>query len=94
MGRVFLAYDPVLNRQVGLKLIDAGGDRDSNDVVAAERRGATLQDQLAKREASGRVAQIFDVGDRDGYFYIAMEYIEGEDLSELVARGPLDPSAR
>src|ERR1700691_5088069 len=91
MGRVFLAYDPVLNRQVGLKLIDAGVDRDSIDVVAAERRGATLQDQLAKREASGRVAQIFDVGDRDGYFYIAMEYIEGEDLSELVARGPLEP---
>src|SRR5580698_3257450 len=91
MGRVFLAYDPVLNRQVGLKLIDAGGDRDSIDVVAAERRGAILQDQLAKREQSGRVAQIFDVGDRDGYFYIAMEYIEGADLSELVANGPIDP---
>ncbi len=91
MGRVFLAYDPLLNRQVGLKLIDAGGDRDSIDVVAAERRGATLQDQLAKREQSGRVAQIFDVGDREGYFYIAMEYIEGEDLSELVANGPIDP---
>src|SRR5580658_10307098 len=91
MGRVFLAYDPVLNRQVGLKLIDAGGDRDSIDVVAAERRGAILQDQLAKREQSGRVAQIFDVGDRDGYFYIAMEYIEGEDLSELFANGPMDP---
>ncbi len=91
MGRVFLAYDPLLNRQVGLKLIDAGADRDSIDVVAAERRGATLQDQLAKREQSGRVAQIFDVGDREGYFYIAMEYIEGEDLSELVANGPLDP---
>lgn len=90
MGRVYLAYDPVLNRQVGLKLIDSGGDRDSLDVVAAERRGAILQDQLAKREPSGRVAQIFDVGDRDGYFYIAMEYIEGEDLSELVTRGPID----
>src|SRR3984957_4025008 len=91
MGRVYLAYDPVLNREVGLKMIDAGGDRDSLDVIEAERRGATLQDQLAKREASGRVAQIFDVGDRDGYLYIAMEYIEGEDLSELVARGPLEP---
>src|SRR5438270_7909833 len=91
MGRVFLAYDPVLNRQVGLKLIDAGADRDSLDVIAAERRGAMLQDQLAKREPGGRVAQIFDVGERDGYFYIAMEYIEGEDLSELVSRGPLDP---
>ncbi len=71
-----------------------GGDRDSIDVVAAERRGAILQDQLAKREQSGRVAQIFDVGDRDGYFYIAMEYIEGEDLSELVAHGPHRPAAR
>jgi serine/threonine protein kinase len=91
MGRVFLAYDPVMGRQFGLKLIDAGGDRDSLDVIAAERRGATLQDQLAKRETSGRVAQIFDVGEREGYFYIAMEYIEGEDLSELVARGPLEP---
>jgi serine/threonine protein kinase len=91
MGRVFLAYDPTLNRQVGLKLIDAGGDADSIEVIAAERRGAALQDQLAKREQSGRVAQIFDVGEREGYFYIAMEYIEGEDLSELVARGPLPP---
>jgi len=91
MGRVFLAYDPVLNRHVGLKLIDAGGDPDSIDVINAERRGAMLQDQLAKREQGGRVAQIFDVGERDGYFFIAMEYIEGEDLSELVARGPLDP---
>ncbi|HWE51320.1 MAG TPA: protein kinase [Bryobacteraceae bacterium] len=91
MGRVFLAYDPVLNRHVGLKLIDAGGDPDSIDVITAERRGAMLQDQLAKREQGGRVAQIFDVGEREGYFFIAMEYIEGEDLSELVARGPLDP---
>ena len=31
------------------------------------------------------------MGERDGYFYIAMEYIEGEDLSELMARGPLQP---
>ena len=91
MGRVYLAYDPVLNRQVGLKLIDSGADQDSIDAVTAERRGATLQDQLAKREPGGRVAQIFDVGEREGYFYIAMEYIEGEDLSELMARGPLQP---
>ena len=91
MGRVYLAYDPVLNRQVGLKLIDSGSDRDSMDVIAAERRGAILQDQLAKREPSGRVAQIFDIGEREGYFYIAMEYIEGEDLSELLSRGPVEP---
>src|SRR6185369_10623528 len=91
MGRVFLAYDPVLNREVGLKLIDIGTDPESVEIIAAERRGAHLQDQLAQRDPGGRVAQIFDVGEGDGYFFIAMEYIEGEDLSELVARGPLDP---
>jgi tetratricopeptide (TPR) repeat protein len=91
MGRVFLARDRNLDRFVGLKLIDSGSDQDSIDVISAERRGAMLQDQLAKRETSGRVAQIFEVGEQDGYFFIAMEYIEGEDLSELVARGPLAP---
>lgn len=91
MGRVFLAYDPSLNREVGLKLIDLGTDQESLDIIAAEHRGAKLQDQLAQRESGGRVAQIFEVGELDGYFYIAMEYIEGEDLSELVARGPMEP---
>ncbi|NDJ14102.1 MAG: serine/threonine protein kinase [Acidobacteriia bacterium] len=91
MGRVFLAYDPGLNREVGLKLIDLGTDQESLDIIAAEHRGAQLQDQLAQRESGGRVAQIFEVGELDGYFFIAMEYIEGEDLSELVGRGPMEP---
>src|SRR5215831_4208623 len=89
MGRVFLAWDPVLKQNVGLKLIDTGHDQESIDVVAAERSGAGLQDQLAKLEPGGRVAQIFDVGEHEGYFFVAMEYIEGDDLSELVARGPI-----
>ena len=91
MGRVFLAYHPGLNREVGLKLIDLGTDQESLDIIAAEHRGAQLQDQLAQRESGGRVAQIFEVGELDGYFFIAMEYIEGEDLSELVGRGPIEP---
>jgi serine/threonine-protein kinase len=91
MGRVFLVWDTDQKRNVGLKLIDTGHDRESLDVVEAERSGANLQDQLAKREPGGRVADIYDVGERDGYFFIAMEYVEGEDLSELVSRGPLPP---
>ncbi len=92
MGRVYLAYDATLNREVGLKLIDLGTDAESLEIIAAEQRGAKLQDQLAQREPGGRVAQIFDVGERDGFFFIAMEYIEGEDLSESVARGPIEPA--
>jgi len=91
MGRVFLVWDTEQKRNVGLKLIDTGHDQESLDVVEAERSGASLQDQLAKREPGGRVADIYDVGEREGYFFIAMEYVEGEDLSELVSRGPLPP---
>ena len=91
MGRVYLAFDPVLGREVVLKLIDSGTDAESVEILAAERRGAMLQDQLAQRDPGGRVAQIYDVGEGEGYFYIAMEYIEGEDLSELVSRGPIAP---
>jgi serine/threonine-protein kinase len=91
MGRVFLVWDTQEKRNVGLKLIDTGHDQESLDVVEAERSGANLQDQLAKYEPGGRVAEIYDVGEREGYFFIAMEYVEGEDLSELVSRGPLEP---
>ena len=94
MGRVFLAYDPVLNRQVGLKLIDAGGDRDSLDVIAAERRGATLAGPARQARIERPRGADLRCGRREGYFYIAMEYIEGEDLSELVSRGPLDARPR
>src|SRR5581483_1456620 len=33
----------------------------------------------------------FDCGDVDGFFYIAMEYVEGRDLAEIMRQKPLTP---
>src|SRR5215467_5668297 len=38
------------------------------------------------------VVRVFDAGDADGYFYVAMEYIDGQDLHELMRGGKLVPS--
>ena len=57
------------------------------EIVEAERRGAILQARLCGLDE--RIARILGYGDRDGFFYIEMEYVEGQDLAELLAAAPL-----
>ena len=86
MADVYLAQDTGQERTVALKVIEYGPDADSRETIEAERRGSQLQAKLA--EVDPRVVQIFDAGDMDGYFAVAMEYVEGQDLSDLMRHGP------
>ena len=61
------------------------------DVLEAEHRGAELQKQFC--QVSAFVPEVYDHGSEAGYFYVAMEYLEGENLSQVIRRGPL-PAAR
>jgi hypothetical protein len=87
MGRVYLAIHARTNEAVALKLIERGPDRDRQEIVEAERRGAKLQERLCGLDE--RIANIRGYGELEEYFYIEMEYVEGEDLSEVLGRGPL-----
>jgi len=87
MADVYLGRDDDTGGTIALKLIEHGPDPDTVDSIEAERRGSTLQARLAAVDP--RVVQIYGTGDVDDYFYVAMEYIEGEDLSEVIRRGPL-----
>jgi len=89
MADVYLAQDTELQCAVALKLIEHAPDADTRDAIDAERRGAGLQAHLAVVDP--RVVRIYDSGDLDGFFFVAMEYIDGQDLSELMRRGPLAP---
>ena len=89
MGDVYLAHDTQAQRDVALKVIEQSQDSDSHDTIAAERSGAHLQARLAQIDEG--VVKIFETGDMDGYFFVAMEYIEGHDLSDLLRRGPAPP---
>jgi hypothetical protein len=87
MADVYLAVDTEHGHQVALKLIEHAADPDTHDSIEAERRGAQLQARLAAIDP--RVVRVYNAGDADGYFFVAMEYIDGQDLAELMRRGPL-----
>ena len=87
MADVYLGRDEDTGVTLALKLIEHAYDPDTLDSIDAERRGSTLQERLAAVDS--RVVQIYGTGDADDYFYVAMEYIEGEDLAEIIRRGPL-----
>ncbi len=85
MGRVYRARDTVLDRPVAIKLLSA---RTLGDASFLERfrREARLAAQLNHPN----IATIYAFGEEGGEAYIAMEFVEGEDLGERLKRdGPL-----
>ncbi len=84
MGRVYEATDEISKQRVALKLIDRGTDSDSMQIVAAERLGVELHKRLCALDP--RITSVYDTGETADYLYIVMEYIDGQDLSELSGR--------
>lgn len=89
MAQVFLADDTRHGRRVALKLVQLRDDRQGRDILEAERRGAQLQGRLS--DVCPLVPKLYDDGDLPPYYFIAMEFVAGEDLSTVIARGPLKP---
>ena len=89
MAIVFLARDTRADgRQVALKVVPDGPDVDARETAAAEQRGVELQRTLLSESAF--VPRVYDVGVVPGYLYIAMEYLDGEDLAAVIRRGPIE----
>lgn len=89
MGTVFLALDSRTGRHVALKLVAVGADRESREVLEAEQRGARLHDEFSR--VCSHVPAVYEYGTEGQYFYIAMEHVEGQNLSDVIARGALVP---
>jgi len=70
MAVVFVATDSRDGRCVALKLVPAATNRDAQEVLAAERWGAKLQEQFCR--VSQHVPVVYEHGTEGGYFYIAM----------------------
>ncbi len=87
MGRVFLAEqeDPAFRRTVALKIIDRPGL--AEDMIRRFRDEVRI---LAGLEHPG-IARFYDAGRaEDGSWFLALEYVEGEDLLAFVRRRNLD----
>lgn len=89
-GMVYNARHRVDGRRVALKLVLSTSATDSADKLAAERRGAELQQQFGR--AHGMVPQVYEFGPHQGcHFFIAMEFVDGGSLAQLIAKGPMPP---
>ena len=89
MASVFLAEDTQSHQRVALKLVPIRDDREGREILEAERWGARLQARLSAE--CPLVPKVYEDGDLPPYYFIAMEYVGGENLSDVIARGPLAP---
>jgi hypothetical protein len=90
MGRVFLAHDPEIDRQVAVKSIHVFAGLPEHERSAARER-FIREVRAAGRLLHPGIVAIFDVGEEDGVPYLAMEYVEGETLDAFCAPATLLP---
>jgi eukaryotic-like serine/threonine-protein kinase len=87
MADVYLARDQLLGRQVAVKLLHHRFAEDQEFVERFRREASS-----AAGLSHPNVVAIFDRGEWDGTYYIAMEYLPGRSLKTVVReQGPLDP---
>jgi serine/threonine-protein kinase len=85
MGVVYLAQHPVFGRKVAIKLLHAVLARDP-DIVARFFNEARAIHMVAHEN----IVEILDFGQTpDGQPYFIMEYLQGESLSDAIARGAM-----
>jgi serine/threonine-protein kinase len=86
MGTVYRARDPLIERTVAIKTVS---------IEQLQQEGADAESRfLREAQSAGRLSHpnivtIYDVGEADGLAYIAMEYLSGTTLRDLMNRRPM-----
>jgi TolB-like protein len=84
MGEVYRARDTRLDREVAIKILPSHLSSNS-----ARRERFDREARAISRLSHASVCTLFDVGHQDGIDYLVMEYLGGESLADVLARGPL-----
>jgi len=87
MGEIYLAEDAKLERKVALKFLPVH--------MTADREARTRFEREAKAAAAlnhPNIVTVYEIGEHEGQVFIAMEYVEGRTLKELITETPT-PSA-
>jgi eukaryotic-like serine/threonine-protein kinase len=89
MANVYLAEDEELGRQVAIKILN---DRHASDDQFVERFRREAKNAAGLSHPN--IVSVYDRGEAEGTYYIAMEYLEGRSLKErILADGPLPIAA-
>lgn len=88
-GVVYRGHDPMLDRDVAIKVLKAEVST-SPDFVERFRREARLGASLRHPN----IARIIEVGKHEGYYYLVMDFYSGGPLSNLLKEGKQLPLAK
>jgi serine/threonine-protein kinase len=84
MGVVWRAVDTTLDREVAIKILPAAFTEDPERLARFDREA-----KLLASLNHTHIAEIYGSHALDGIRFLAMELVQGEDLSERLARGPI-----
>jgi len=85
LGQVFRAHDIVLNTDVALKFLPLQALRDAEGIALLKKEAA-----LAMRLSHENIVRLHNVETENGRLFLVMEFVDGEDLREILQRmGPL-----
>ncbi len=81
MGEVYRAEDLKLSQTVALKFLPESIAQDGAAMARFHR-----EVRIARQVSHPNVCRVFDIGQTDGFQFLTMEYVDGEDLSTLLRR--------
>jgi tRNA A-37 threonylcarbamoyl transferase component Bud32 len=87
MGFVFKARQPHLDRFVALKLLP---DKLAKDALFAER--FNREGRVLARLNHPNIVSVYDFGQAGGFYYLAMEYVDGVNLRQAMRAGRFSPA--
>jgi serine/threonine-protein kinase len=90
MGLVYKALDPKINRLLAIKTIRFSDEFDE-DVIQEIKDRFFREAEIAGQLSHPSIVTIYDLGDDRDLTYMAMEYLEGEDLENFITRNNLLP---
>lgn len=90
MGVVYLGKDPKINRTVAIKTLALSQEFEADELDEVKER-FFREAETAGRLAHPNIVTIYDAGEEHDLAYIAMEYLQGHDLSRYTKKDNLMP---
>ncbi|MGH9667351.1 MAG: protein kinase domain-containing protein [Bryobacteraceae bacterium] len=78
-GRVYLAFDPRMGRQVAIKVLEAPDD---DNLATRFHNEAMAAGNLRHRN----IVTVYEFGESEGKQFLVMEYLEGHELQQIIAK--------
>ena len=82
MANVYLAQDIILDRKVAIKILRGDLANDEKFVRRFQREALS-----ASSLSHPNIVEMYDVGEDNGMYFIAMEYVEGKTLKQFLSPG-------